>query len=193
MFDWVERDEGQYDDARPVFWTSGACMMIRAETFHAMGGFDEHFFAHMAEIDLCWKINRSGKLLYYTGRSHVYHLGAGTLAYQHPRKTYLNFRNGLTMLAKHLDTGEMLYKLPLRIILDWLASAVFLLKGDVRNAGSVFRAHADVLRHIGKIAAERKRIRMRYPEYSRANIYKGLIVFDYYLRGGKRQVANNPR
>jgi GT2 family glycosyltransferase len=145
----------------------------------------------MEEIDLCWKIIRSGKKVYYCGQSHVYHVGAGTLGYDSPRKTYLNFRNGLILLYKHLDTGEIWYKLPLRFLLDWLASIQFLLKGKWINAGNVWKAHAHFLGDLPIHTAKRKAIRNNHPHYSRKNIYKGVIVLDFFLKGKK--VISNPR
>ena len=124
LFDVVEQDNGQYNDTTDVFWASGACLVIRADAFHDRGGFDEDFFAHMEEIDLCWKLNRAGLRVCYCGQSTIYHLGAGTLGYNNPRKTYLNFRNGLSLIFKHFDRAELLYKLPLRLWLDWLAAVV---------------------------------------------------------------------
>ena len=185
IFGHVEEDEGQYNDEKPVFWASGACMMIRADKFHEHRGFDEDFFAHMEEIDLCWKLNRAGSTIYYSGKSVVFHLGAGTLGYHSPRKTHLNFRNGLSLIFKHLDTGELIYKLPLRILLDWLAALVFLLKGKGRNGVSVFRAHLDFLKMINTLREKRKEIREKYPSYSRKNIHSGLIILDYYLHKRK--------
>ncbi len=193
IFDHVEEDRGQYDDERPVFWSSGACMMIRAEKFHEHGGFDEDFFAHMEEIDLCWKIARAGAEIYYSGKSTVYHLGAGTLGYQHPRKTYLNFRNGLYLIAKHFDRGELIGKLPLRIMLDWLAALTFLLKGEGRNSLSVLRAHRDFFNSIGRIRKQRSVIRRANPSYPRENVHRGLIIFDYYFRNKKTSPFSNPR
>jgi len=185
LFDYSEEDRGQYDDEREVFWTSGACMMIRSKSFHEHGGFDEDFFAHMEEIDLCWKLKRSGHRLLYSGQSRVYHLGAGTLDYQNPKKTYLNFRNGLSLLYKHLDSGEMMYKLPLRLILDWLAALVFLLRGSSKSFFSVWRAHAHFIREFSKLQTKRRAIRSRYPHYPKTQMYPGLIVIDYYLRNRK--------
>jgi GT2 family glycosyltransferase len=185
VFDHVEEDHGQYDDERPVFWTSGACMMIRARKFHEHNGFDEDLFAHMEEIDLCWKLNRSKNSVYYTGRSCVYHLGAGTLGYHHPRKTYLNFRNGLSLIFKHMDTGELVYKLPMRLALDWLAAVFFLLKGEGKNFLSVGRAHVAFFRQLGKMRMKRRFIRKVNPSYPEDNIHPGLIIFDYYLRRRK--------
>ena len=185
VFDHVEEDNGQYDDTRAVFWSSGACMMIRAEKFHEHDGFDEDLFAHMEEIDLCWKLNRSGSLVYYCGQSSVYHLGAGTLGYHHPRKTYLNFRNGLTLITKHLDGREIVYKLPLRMALDWLAAVFFLLRGEGRNFISVFRAHAHFLSRMGEVIRKRKDIRERASSYPRRNVHPGLIIFEYYVKRRK--------
>jgi GT2 family glycosyltransferase len=185
MFDHVEEDHGQYNDERPVFWTSGACMVIRADKFHEHNGFDEDFFAHMEEIDLCWKLNRSGNTVYYCGKSSVYHLGAGTLGYHHPRKTFLNFRNGLSLIFKHLNTGELIFKLPFRMALDWLAALVFIFKGEGKNFSSVFRAHLSFLRQTGELIHKRRVIRKAYPSYPKTNIHGGLIIADYYLRKKK--------
>jgi GT2 family glycosyltransferase len=185
VFDHVEEDYGQYNDERPVFWATGACMMIRSEKFHHHGGFDEDLFAHMEEIDLCWKLNRSNNLVYYSGHSTVYHLGAGTLGYHHPRKTYLNFRNGLTLIFKHLDTGELIYKLPFRVMLDWLAAMFFLFRGEGENFKSVFLAHIHFLRQLDNLMGKRSVIRRENPSYPRRNIHPGLIIFDYYLRKKK--------
>jgi len=186
VFDHVEQDNGQYDDERPVFWTSGACMMIRAKSFHAHGGFDEDVFAHMEEIDLCWKLHRAGESAYYTSRSTVYHVGAGTLGYQHPRKTYLNFRNNLFLIFKHFDTAELWYKFPARLVLDWVAAVSFLLRGTPSNCLSVLRAHLAFFAHLGGLHRKRNAIRTQYPSYPRTHVRRGLIIYDYYFRRRKR-------
>ena len=185
IFDHVENDAGQYDDALEVFWSTGACMMIRAEAWHRFGGFDEDFFAHMEEIDLCWKLHRAGQKVWYTGKSSVYHVGAGTLGYGHPRKTYLNFRNGLFLIYRHLSSAELTYKLPFRILLDWAAALQFLVKGDPGNWLAIFRAHAHFFKNLSRERVKRRRIQKDYPSYSRAGIRSSMIVFDYYLRGKK--------
>lgn len=186
LFDHLEIDSGQYNDTREVFWSSGACMMIRAEAWHQFGGLDEDFFAHMEEIDLCWKIQRAGMKVYYCGTSVVYHLGAGTLGYDNPRKTYLNFRNGLALLVKHLGTAEALFKIPARIALDWLAAFSFLLKGKRGSFFAVFNAHGYLFRQFVSLHRKRRSIRRKHPTYPRRNIHPGLIVFDYYLRKRNR-------
>lgn len=191
VFDHVEDDFGQYDDERPVFWATGACLLIRSESFHAFEGFDEDFFAHMEEIDLCWKINRSGKKIYYSGKSKVYHVGAGTLSYESPRKTYLNFRNALTLIFKHFNTGELILKLPLRVALDWVAAAVFFLKGQHKNSLAVLKAHQSFTSNYTINLKKRKALHKRYPTYTKACIHKGLIIADYHLL--QKRTFNNPR
>jgi GT2 family glycosyltransferase len=186
LFDVVEQDTGQYNDTTDVFWASGACLVIRAHAFHEMGGFDEDFFAHMEEIDLCWKLNRAGLRICYCGQSTIYHLGAGTLAYNNPRKTYLNFRNGLSLIFKHFDRAELVYKLPLRLMLDWLAAVVFLLKGQLENFNAVGKAHLYFMRHYARDRRKRRAIHNRYPRYSRKAVYPGSIVFDFYVKGKRR-------
>lgn len=185
IFDHLEEDRGQYDDEREIFWATGACFIIRSAIFHRFGGFDEDMFAHMEEIDLCWKINRAGFKVCYSGKSTVYHLGAGTLEYNNPRKVFLNFRNGLILLYKHLSKGELAFKMPLRFVLDWMAALFFLVKGKARQSQMIFRAHRDFLRNLGKHRAKRRAILRAYPQYPTQNIHPGMIIFDYYLRKKK--------
>jgi GT2 family glycosyltransferase len=181
IFDYVETDSGQYNDEREIFWASGACMIIRSKIFHHLHGFDEDLFAHMEEIDLCWKIHRIPQKVYYSGKSKVYHAGAATLTYENPVKTYLNFRNGLILLFKHFSSQEIGYKLPFRMGLDWVAAFLFLLKGQPKNFASVFRAHAHFIGQWSIHSKKRKELQRTYPAYSRKTIHPGLIIFDYYF------------
>ncbi|RAW01700.1 glycosyltransferase family 2 protein [Pseudochryseolinea flava] len=185
IFDTVEEDHGQYNDSRSIFWATGACMVIRAEVYHEFGGLDEDFFAHMEEIDLCWKIHRTGKKIFYVGASTVYHVGAGTLGYDSPRKTYLNFRNNLALLLKHLNPGEIIWKLPMRFLLDWLAAMVFVLKGKHKNGWAIIEAQGYFLSHLAVNLEKRKALRDKYPRYDRRTIYKGLLIKTYHL-GAKK-------
>lgn len=185
IFDTVEEDQGQYNDDRSIFWATGACMVIRSEVYHQFGGLDEDFFAHMEEIDLCWKIHRTGKKIYYSGSSTVYHVGAGTLGYDSPRKTYLNFRNNLTLLLKHFDTRELSWKLPFRFLLDWLASIVFFLKGKPKNGWAIIEAQWYFITHLSMNLKKRRALRKDYPTYDRSAVYKRLLIVDYQL--GKRK------
>lgn len=193
IFNYVEDDCGQYNDEREIFWATGACLMIRSEVFRKFGGFDEDFFAHMEEIDLCWKIHRANQKVFYCGKSTIYHLGAGTLGYQNPRKTYLNFRNGLSLLLKHLGTVELLYKIPIRMILDWLAAVQFLLKGDFKNSAAIFQAHIDFLVHAGRDWNKRKAVASEFPTYDDAMIYKGSVLLDHFIWRQKPDTATIKR
>ena len=116
IFDEIEEDKGQYDDETEIFWASGCCLFIRSEDFWAENGFDERFFAHQEEIDLCWRLKNSGKKIFYTGKSTVYHVGGGTLNKQSAQKTFLNMRNNLTMLVKNLPVSKVFWIIFSRLI-----------------------------------------------------------------------------
>ncbi len=141
VFEAVEADQAQYDDAVPVDWASGACCFVRATLWHALGGLDGDFFAHMEEIDFCWRLRRTGFSCWVEPSSVVFHLGGGTLAYQSPRKTYLNFRNSLATLAKNLPTWQLPIVLLLRLLLDGVAGLKFLFAGEPKQIGAILRAH----------------------------------------------------
>ena len=143
IFDVVEEDKGQYDDVVPVFWVSGAAMFIRLKDYIEVGGLDGRFFAHMEEIDLCWRLKSRGRELVYIPQSVVYHVGGATLNKDNPRKTFLNFRNNLLMLYKNLPESELRKVMFVRGLLDWLAALVFFLKGEKGNAKAVFRARKE--------------------------------------------------
>lgn len=181
MFDHLETDQGQYNDQREIFWATGACMVIRAAVYRRFGGLDEDFFAHMEEIDLCWKIHRSGAKIFYCGKSTVYHVGAGTLGYDSPRKTYLNFRNNLSLVLKHFTSIELFLKMPMRFLLDWLAAFVFLLKGKPANGWAIIKAQWAFLMWLPLNLAKRRKLREEYPRYDRSAVYPGLLILDYYL------------
>jgi hypothetical protein len=141
IFNTIEPDNNQYSDNCAVAWASGACMFIRSEVFFECGGFETSFFAHMEEIDLCWRIRRSGKEIMYCGSSIVYHLGGGTLAATSPRKTYLNFRNNLSLMVRNLSALRLLIIFPIRCWLDGLAALKFLFEGNRAAMLAVCRAH----------------------------------------------------
>lgn len=185
MFQSVETDSGQYDDARQIFWATGACLMIRRDAYHRFGGLDEDFFAHMEEIDLCWKLQRANLQVWYTGQSTVYHVGAGTLGYNSPRKTYLNFRNGLSLLYKHLAPGELAVILPARMMLDWVAAFMFLAKGEPGNFAAVARAHIHFIKQLPLTHKKRQALRAAYPVYARQTIYNRSVLLQYYLLNRK--------
>lgn len=182
IFSFVEKDHGQYNGQSQIFWASGACIMIRKKDFQRLGGLDEYFFAHMEEIDLCWKINRSGGSVYYAGQSTVYHVGAGTLGYNSPFKVFLNFRNGLILIFKHFSYSEIFWKMPIRFMLDWAAALMFLIKGETKACASVFKAHYAFFCDLSLHRRKRREIHKMYPQYPKDRVYAGSIVVDYYIR-----------
>ena len=141
IFDSLEPDNGQYDDTADIFWASGACLFIRKEVFRELRGFDADFFAHMEEIDLCWRAAHLNLRTRYCGASTVYHVGGATLDAANPHKTYLNFRNSLFMLVKNVPQGDLLPILLMRLVLDGIAGARFLVTSGPAHTGAVIRAH----------------------------------------------------
>lgn len=141
IFDDTEADLGQYDDESEIFWASGCAFFIRSADFWAQNGFDARFFAHQEEIDLCWRLKNCGRKIMYTFHSKVYHVGGGTLNKQNPRKTYLNFRNNLTMMLKNLPFPELLWIISFRLCLDGIAGIYFGFKNGLSHIWAVARAH----------------------------------------------------
>lgn len=140
IFNTIEADEGQYNNSLQVFWATGACLFIRLKDYREAGGLDNRFFAHMEEIDLCWRLNARGREVWCIPQSEVYHVGAATLKRENPRKTFLNFRNNLLMLYKNLPDNELHHVMWRRYFLDYLAALSFFLKGQFPNAKAVFEA-----------------------------------------------------
>ncbi|MFN5135513.1 MAG: glycosyltransferase family 2 protein [Chitinophagaceae bacterium] len=181
LFDVCEKDEGQYNTTAPVFWASGAALFIRAKCFHEMNGFDAFFFAHMEEIDLCWRLQRSGYQIYACPQSIVYHVGAGTLPKGSKRKVYLNFRNNLIMLTKNLPLVELLWKLPVRISLDAISAWKELLLGYPRYFKGVLTAHFS---YAAWLFTKGKRFKAPYPPLK--GVYKGSIIRQHFLKGRQK-------
>ena len=151
----IEEDHGQYDTIAPVFWASGAALFIRRADYEAAGGLDARFFAHMEEIDLCWRLRARGRGIACVPQSVVYHVGGATLKRENPNKTYLNFRNNLLMIYKNLPPRDLHYVLRMRCLLDYLAAFSFLLKGQWSNALAVWQARREFLRLKPLLAIQR--------------------------------------
>ena len=175
IFDTIEKDYGQYDADVPLLWATGACLAVRLDVYKEVGGLDGRFFAHMEEIDLCWRLRCRGHEVRSVASSIVYHVGGATLNAGHPRKTFLNFRNNLLMLYKNLPEEDLKSVLFVRGLLDYVAAAMFLLKREWGNVKAVFRAR----REFGKLKAEfrasreenlRKATSMDVPERTRFSI-----------------------
>ncbi|MCR5013498.1 MAG: glycosyltransferase family 2 protein [Bacteroidales bacterium] len=179
LFQHLETDQGQYDDVKEVFWATGACMFVRADLYLQNGGLDDSFFAHMEEIDFCWRMKNMGFKIYCCPLSKVYHIGGGTLPKNSPRKTYLNFRNNLSLLYKNLPDNRVFWVIFYRILLDWVAAVKFLFGGGLADFWAVIRAH---IAFYGRIRALRK-VRRELPHGKVGQMYLRNIVFDNYLKG----------
>jgi len=185
IFNKVEKDFGQYDTRTDVFWSSGACMIVRADAWKKCGGFDSGFFAHMEEIDLCWRFNKAGYRVSYTPESLVYHVGGGSLPYDSPHKTYLNFRNSLFLLYKNLPDNKLHTILFIRKLLDGLAAFIFLLKGNTANVKSIWKAHIDYYKNMSELKGKREMVKKIEVLHSPAKILNKCIVFEFYVKGNK--------
>lgn len=185
IFDTLEKDSGQYNDTRPIFWATGACLFIRSNIYHNAGGLDEEFFAHMEEIDLCWRLNRAGYGIYYVGSSTVYHVGAGTLSRSSPQKTYLNFRNGLSLLVKHLPANKIWWQIPIRLGLDLVAAVKFLVQGSPADCLAVLKSQISFWWSLRSNLKKRRALKKQVSHYNVSNQYPGSIIAAYYLLGKK--------
>lgn len=178
----MEKDEGQYDDSMEVFWATGACMFVKADIYHQFNGLDEDFFAHMEEIDFCWRLKNAGYKVMYCPGSKVYHVGGGTLPKKSARKTYLNFRNNFSLLYKNLPK-ELLFKtFVARFFLDAIAGIKFFLEGDFQDFVAVIEAHLYFYRNYAKL--KKKRAEIEHKQVSK--MYKKNLVFQHYIKGKKK-------
>lgn len=185
LFDTLETDQGQYDDDRPVFWATGACLFVRGSVFSETGGFDAAFFAHQEEIDWCWRVQRLGYQVWVCPTSTVYHVGGGTLPVSNPHKTYLNYHNSLRMLYKNLPEGRLWSTLLARLVIDGLSSLRFLKAGQFRNIGAVLRAHFAFYGQLGALKSQRQALLAQDKAKVDTLIYPKSIVGTYFLRGKK--------
>jgi GT2 family glycosyltransferase len=177
IFHHIETDNGQYDDAIEIFWATGACMFVRAELYKQFGGLDEDFFAHMEEIDFCWRLKNGGYKIMYCPDSVVYHVGGGTLPKKSSHKTYLNFRNNISLLYKNLPSHLVFRVFVTRFLLDGVAALKFLIDGGFADFYAVLRAHIYFYRHFVSIRRKRKLLKQSMVH----GIYKGNLVKEYYL------------
>ena len=188
VFNKAELDHCQYDDAQEIFWSTGAAMLIKRELFLNIGGFDGSFFAHMEEIDLCWRLKRAGYKIFVEPSAVVYHVGGGTMDYNSPNKAYLNFRNNLILLFKNEPFLKKLWLIPLRLILDGIAGGLFLSEGKFAHIWAIFRAHFAFYGRIPKIM-KRKRIEKQAIDKIKISdtpnmscVLKKSIVWGFYIK-----------
>ncbi len=178
IFQELEQDNGQYNNVKEVFWASGACMFVRADIFHKLKGLDNDFFAHMEEIDFCWRAKNNDYQIYYHPESVVYHVGGGTLHKSNPRKTYLNFRNNFFLLYKNLEKNQLFVVFAWRLVLDGVAGLKFLLEGNWRDAIAVIKAHYHFYIAIGSLKKKRKDLKHKKVD----QIYQRNIVYEHFIK-----------
>lgn len=187
IFDTVERDEGQYDSACSVLWATGAALLIRSSDYWAAGGLDGRFFAHNEEIDLCWRLRIRGRGVYCVPESSVYHVGGGTLPKSNPMKTFLNFRNNLTMLYKCLPDSELAHVMRVRRVLDWVAAfEMLLLKRNLGDFRAVLRARRAFNKWKADFRADRESIQRSRATDNIPERKRFLLLWQYYAKGRKR-------
>lgn len=186
IFNTLEEDNGQYNQSGEIFWATGACLFIRSECYHQMQGFDEDFFAHMEEIDLCWRLKNEGYKIMYCPQSTIYHVGGGTLNKTNPHKTYLNFRNSLYMLCKNHAPQYLYIKLFIRMVLDGIAGAKFIASGEIAHCIAIIKAHFSFYASFGKMMKKRKMLKRTIKHYTTNAIYQHNLIVSYYLKGKKK-------
>lgn len=177
IFQHLEEDTDQFNETKEVFWATGACMMVRADVYHQMGGLDDDFFAHMEEIDFCWRAKQHGYKIMYSPDSKVFHVGGGTLPKKSWKKTYLNMRNNNIMLCKNLPKRYLIPVMLTRFLLDLVAALKFLADGGWHDLWAVFRAHVSFYRTLPSTLRKRRKI----PGVVVSQMYKGNIVFEHFI------------
>ena len=176
IFDTLEKDEGQYNDVSQIFWASGACLFVKADAFWEAGGFDEDYFAHQEEIDLCWRLQAKGGKILYVGNSKVYHVGGATLAVLNPKKTFYNFRNSLLNILKNASGGRAFVAIFMRMLLDGLAAFQFLAQGKTKHFCAIVKAHLSFYGLIPKFIQKRKKHTSSFKYFKTES-----IVFQYFI------------
>ncbi|MFP5470235.1 MAG: glycosyltransferase family 2 protein [Bacteroidia bacterium] len=186
IFTHQEKDEQQYNTTQEIFWASGACFAIRANLFHQFNGFDADYYAHMEEIDLCWRLKLSGHKIFVEPKSVVYHLGGGSLQYESPFKTYLNFRNNLLLLVKNDASNWLFFKIIFRLKLDGLAGLRFLLQGKFRLMFSIIHAHFGFYKRLPKYLKKRKENLKHTSSKNLVGLYNRSVIWQFFAKGKRK-------
>ncbi|MFS4455600.1 glycosyltransferase family 2 protein [Maribacter sp. 2304DJ31-5] len=176
IFQSLEKDTGQYNDIKEIFWATGACMFIRTNVFRELKGFDADYFAHQEEVDFCWRAKNNGYKIYYIGHSKVYHLGGSTLSNMNPKKTYLNFRNSLFSITKNLPRKKAFPIIFVRLLLDGIAALRFILQFRFKHCFAILRAHLGFYRKFGKMYKKREKTKFLLKYYATKS-----IVWSYFV------------
>lgn len=178
----LENDQGQFNDVADIFWASGACFFIKSDIYHELGGFDEEYFAHQEEIDLCWRVQNEGHQIKYVGTSEVYHVGGATLQESNPQKTYLNFRNSLFTIAKNVPKRFVFLVIFFRLVLDGVAGLKFIFELRPIHAWAIIKAHLSFYWHVRKMLKKRRALSFKQTNY----FYCFSIVWQHFIQGKKK-------
>jgi GT2 family glycosyltransferase len=182
----IEEDQQQYNDTVEVFWAGGGCMLVRAKAYHAVGGLDYDLYAHMEEVDLCWRLKHAGHRIAYCGASTVYHIGGSVISYGSPQKLFYNYRNSLVLLYKNVPTLRLLWLLPFRLILDGVSGARALIKGDFIDVKTIVRAHWAFFAQL-PLWTKKRREAQRIKTHATGNgVYSRSILWQYFIQGKKK-------
>lgn len=185
IFFTLEEDKNQYDDTIETFWAGGGCMFVRASVYHELGGLDRDLYAHMEEVDLCWRMKNAGHRIAYCGASTVYHIGGSVISYGSPQKIFYNYRNSLVLLLKNLPFRKLIWLLPFRLILDGVSGARSLLKGDFKELKAIIKAHWSFFLNFGKWYKKRTQVQRHVTQYTQTAMYPRSIILDYFAKGKK--------
>jgi len=190
VFFTIEEDNGQYDDIAEVFWCSGACMFIRADVYHQLNGFDNDYYAHMEDIDISWRAKNAGYKVIVVPQSIVYHVGGHIISYGSPPKIFRNYKNGLIMMTKNLPAGQLVWKLPIRLLLDITAAYRALFQGNTKEYFAIMKAHLQYFLGIFIWFKKRKNARAEISATpNTTGVFKGSVVWRYFILG--RKTFNN--
>lgn len=181
IFMELEKDNGQFNDIADIFWASGACFFIKSNIYHELGGFDEEYFAHQEEIDLCWRVQNKGHKIKYVGASEVYHVGGATLQESNPQKTYLNFRNSLFTIAKNVPKRFVFIVIFFRLIMDAIAGLKFIFELRPVHTWAIIKAHLSFYWHVRKMLKKRKALSFKQTNY----FYCFSVVWEHFIKGKK--------
>jgi GT2 family glycosyltransferase len=186
IFDTLEKDTHQYDDDAEIFWATGGCLVIKADLYHSVGGLDADLYAHMEEVDLCWRLKNAGYRIGYVGSSTVFHVGGSVISYGSPQKLFYNYRNNLVLLFKNERASRLLWLFPWRMVLDGVSAMQLLAKGQIKSVATIFRAHMSFYGSIGKWWQHRRQAQSVTATRNEVGRYPKSIVWQYFARGRKK-------
>lgn len=185
IFDTLEKDLGQYEDDIEIFWASGGCLMVRSDLYHKVGGLDKDMYAHMEEVDLCWRLKNAGYKIGYIAGSTVYHVGGSVISYGSPQKLFYNFRNSLVLLLKNESIPTLLWLFPLRLVLDGIAGIQFLFQGKFKEIFTIIKAHFSFYATLGTWIKKRNESAVTVVTRSKSGTYSKSIIWQYFALGRK--------